>query len=105
MASWTESSKRLLVKNVREWIAQYTPSVALMEFPLTDRQILGIFERMTPDDLKRLLIAMCNKGATKRNRSAYFTLLAFEGRDYIIKQRKLKIATKEGRIRGFLEVE
>ena len=31
--------------------------------------------------------------------------LAFEGRDYIIKQRKLKIATKEGRIRGFLEVE
>lgn len=105
MERWAESSKKLLVKNVREWIAQYTPSVALMEFPLTDRQILGIFERMTPDDLKRLLIAMCNKGATKRNRSAYFTLLAFEGRDYIIKQRKLKIATKEGRIRGFLEVK
>ncbi|HWB24331.1 MAG TPA: Lin1244/Lin1753 domain-containing protein [Chitinophagaceae bacterium] len=61
-----------------DWIANYTPCVALMKEPFTLEQYinLGAKHHIYPDEIKSLLTVMHNwQPLVSQNRSAYYTLL------------------------------
>lgn len=63
------------------------PAVQRMAEPLTEQQAEWLAAKYTDDDIRRIVMAMDNKGATK-NKSAYSTFVAFAGQDAILRERK-----------------
>ena len=90
-------------QDMRRWIETHTPSVQLMEFPITLRQAQAIVERMDDEDVIRILTDMCNKGATKRCRSAINTFNSYASRDFILKEKREKARNHEAIQRGFVK--
>ena len=88
-------------QDMLRWIEARTPSVQLMEFPITLRQAQAIVERMDDEDVIRILTDMCNKGATKRCRSAINTFNSYASRDFILKEKREKARNHEAIQRGF----
>lgn len=88
-------------QDMLRWIEACTPSVQLMEFPITLRQAQAIVERMDDEDVIRILTDMCNKGATKRCRSAINTFNSYASRDFILKEKHEKARNHEAIQRGF----
>ena len=88
-------------QDMLRWIETHTPSVQLMEFPITLRQAQAIVERMDDEDVIRILTDMCNKGATKRCRSAINTFNSYASRDFILKEKREKARNHEAIQRGF----
>ena len=89
-------------QDMLRWIETHTPSVQLMEFPITLRQAQAIVERMDDEDVIRILTDMCNKGATKRCRSAINTFNSYASRDFILKEKREKARNHEAIQRGFV---
>ena len=90
-------------QDMLRWIETHTPSVQLMEFPITLRQAQAIVERMDDEDVIRILTDMCNKGATKRCRSAINTFNSYASRDFILKEKREKARNHEAIQRGFVK--
>lgn len=90
-------------QDMLRWIETHTPSVQLMEFPITLRQAQAIVERMDDEDIIRILTDMCNKGATKRCRSAINTFNSYASRDFILKEKREKARNHEAIQRGFVK--
>lgn len=90
-------------QDMLRWIETHTPSVQLMEFPITLRQAQAIIERMDDEDVIRILTDMCNKGATKRCRSAINTFNSYASRDFILKEKREKARNHEAIQRGFVK--
>ena len=90
-------------QDMLRWIEARTPSVQLMEFPITLRQAQAIVERMDDEDVIRILTDMCNKGATKRCRSAINTFNSYASRDFILKEKREKARNHEAIQRGFVK--
>lgn len=90
-------------QDMLRWIETHTPSVQLMEFPITLRQAQEIVERMDDEDVIRILTDMCNKGATKRCRSAINTFNSYASRDFILKEKREKARNHEAIQRGFVK--
>lgn len=90
-------------QDMLRWIETHTPSVQLMEFPITLRQAQAIVERMDDEDVIRILTDMCNKGATKRCRSAINTFNSYASRDFILKEKREKARNHEAIQRGFIK--
>ena len=90
-------------QDMLRWIETHTPSVQLMEFPITLRQAQAIVERIDDEDVIRILTDMCNKGATKRCRSAINTFNSYASRDFILKEKREKARNHEAIQRGFVK--
>lgn len=72
---------------ILDWIAATYPAVQQMAEPLTEQQAEWLAAKYGDDDIRRIVMAMDNKGATK-NKSAFSTFVAFAGNDAILKERK-----------------
>lgn len=73
-----------------KWIEVNTPTVQMMELPITPKQAQAIVDRIDDEDTMRVFQDMCNKGATKRCRSAINTFNSYASRDFILKEKREK---------------
>lgn len=71
-----------------DWVNESIPSVMQMPEPFSEQQAIWIVSKYSPDDIKRILRDMHNKGATERNKSAYDTFNSYVSRDTILKEKK-----------------
>lgn len=65
-----------------------------MAEPLIEPQAEWLAGKYADEDIRRIVMAMDNKGATK-NKSAYSILVAFAGREAILRERKEAAAGKQ----------
>ena len=77
-----------LAADMLRWVERNTPSVQLMEYPLTPSHAVSIVKKYAPEDIQRILTDMCNKGATKKNRSAFATFGNYARADFILKEKQ-----------------
>lgn len=93
--STTERKKqKTRATEILSWVAANYPAVQRMAEPLTEQQAEWLAGKYTNEDIRRIVMAMDNKGATK-NKSAYSTFVAFAGRDAILRERKEAAAGKQ----------
>ena len=90
----TERKKKSRATEILSWVATNYPAVQRMAEPLTEQQAEWLAGKYTDDDIRRIVMAMDNKGATK-NKSAYSTFVAFAGQDAILRERKETAAGKQ----------
>ena len=90
----TERKKKSRATEILSWVATNYPAVQRMAEPLTEQQAEWLAGEDTDDDIRRIVMAMDNKGATK-NKSAYSTFVAFAGQDAILRERKETAAGKQ----------
>lgn len=90
----TQRKKISRATEILEWIAATYPEFQQMREPLTEQQAEWLTAKYTDDDIRRIVMAMDNKGATK-NKSAFSTFVAFAGNDAILKERKEAAAGKQ----------
>lgn len=90
----TERKKKSRATEILSWIEANYPTVQRMADPLTEQQAEWLAGKYADEDIRRIVMAMDNKGATK-NKSAYSTFVAFAGRDAILRERKEAAAGKQ----------
>ncbi len=90
----TERKKKSRATEILSWIEANYPAVQRMADPLTEQQAEWLAGKYADEDIRRIVMAMDNKGATK-NKSAYSTFVAFAGRDAILRERKEAAAGKQ----------
>ena len=90
----TERKKKSRATEILSWIEANYPTVQRMADPLTEQQAEWLAGKYADEDIRRIVMAMDNKGATK-NTSAYSTFVAFAGRDAILRERKEAAAGKQ----------
>lgn len=83
----SQRKKKSRATEILDWIAANYPAVQQMAEPVTEQQAEWLAAKYTDDDIRRIVMAMDNKGATK-NKSAFSTFAAFARQDMILKERK-----------------
>ena len=78
------------VRELEQWMAQYTPDFLAMEIPLTPQRMAEMIATYPMADIQRLLATAWSKGACSRHRSAWQAFKSFARND-----RELKAPTGE----------
>ena len=82
-----KTNANLEIRDMLEWVAENYPDIQQMVEPFDATQMSWMLAKYDPEDIKRIIGDMDNKGAAK-NKSAYSTFSSFAGRDTIIKEKK-----------------
>lgn len=78
------------VRELEQWMAQYTPDFLAMEIPLSPQRMAEMIATYPMADIQRLLATAWSKGACSRHRSAWQAFKSYARND-----RELKATTGE----------
>ena len=78
------------VRELEQWMAQYTPDFLAMEIPLSPQRMAEMIATYPMSDIQRLLATAWSKGACSRHRSAWQAFKSYARND-----RELKATTGE----------